>query len=55
MGLISFVLYDTVDTFSPLDFTGIYLKPRRQLVIKGLTKNWPAREKWTTGVPERSS
>ncbi|TFF40740.1 cupin-like domain-containing protein [Mucilaginibacter psychrotolerans] len=38
---------DTVDTISPEDFREKYLTPRRPLVIKGLTKNWPAREKWT--------
>jgi hypothetical protein len=38
---------DTVDTISPEDFREKYLKPRRPLVIKGLTKSWPAREKWT--------
>lgn len=38
---------DTVDTITHEDFTNNYLKPRRPLVIKGLTKNWPAREKWT--------
>jgi hypothetical protein len=38
---------DTVDTISPADFAENYLKPRRPLVIKGLTNNWPAREKWT--------
>ena len=46
---MSFILspIDTVDTISPKDFTENYLKPRRPLVIKGLTNNWPAREKWT--------
>src|SRR6201996_3354200 len=46
---MSFILHpiDTVDTISPADFTENYLKPRRPLVIKGLTKSWPAREKWT--------
>src|SRR6201986_4398162 len=38
---------DTVNTISPEDFAENYLKPRRPLVIKGLTKDWPAREKWT--------
>jgi hypothetical protein len=37
----------TVDTISKQDFIENYLKPRRPLVIKGLTKTWPAREKWT--------
>src|SRR6201990_2437663 len=46
---MSFILrpIDTVDTIDQKDFTENYLKPRRPLVIKGLTKNWPAREKWT--------
>src|ERR1700744_1566933 len=46
---MSFILrpIDTVDTISPADFTENYLKPRCPLVIKGLTKDWPAREKWT--------
>ena len=46
---MSFILrpIDTVDAISPADFTENYLKPRRPLVIKGLTKSWPAREKWT--------
>jgi len=46
---MSFILrpIDTVDTISPADFTENYLKPRRPLIIKGLTKDWPAREKWT--------
>nr|WP_294943088.1 cupin-like domain-containing protein [uncultured Mucilaginibacter sp.] len=46
---MSFILspIDTVETISPEDFREKYLKPRRPLVIKGLTKTWPAREKWT--------
>lgn len=46
---MSFILssVDTVETISPEDFQKNYLKPRRALVIKGLTKTWPAREKWT--------
>lgn len=48
---MSFILHpiDTVDHISPEDFTANYLKPRRPLIIKGLTDNWPAREKWTPG------
>jgi len=38
---------DTVDTITPEDFIRKYLKPRRPVVIKGLTSNWPARKKWT--------
>jgi hypothetical protein len=46
---MSFILspIDTVDTISPADFKKNYLDPRRPLVIKGLTKNWPAHDKWT--------
>src|SRR6201995_4868166 len=46
---MSFILrpIDTVESISPSDFAENYLKPRRPLVIKGLTKSWPAREKWT--------
>jgi hypothetical protein len=46
---MGFILHpiDTVDTISPADFAENYLKPRRPLVIKCLTKDWPAREKWT--------
>jgi hypothetical protein len=45
---MSFILrpVDTVDTISPADFKANYLAKRRPLVIKGLTKTWPAREKW---------
>jgi len=38
---------DVVDTISPEDFKKNYIDPRRPLVIKGLTKDWPAREKWS--------
>jgi hypothetical protein len=46
---MSFVLrpIDTVENISAADFTANYLKPRRPLVIKGLTNDWAAREKWT--------
>lgn len=46
---MSFILspVDTVESISTDDFANDYLKPRRPLVIKGLTKTWPAREKWT--------
>lgn len=47
---MSFILkpVDTVDTISPEDFKSNYLDPRRPLIIKGLTKDWPAVNKWTT-------
>ena len=46
---MSFILKpaDVVDTISPEDFKKNYIDPRRPLVIKGLTKDWPAREKWS--------
>lgn len=45
---MSFILkaVDTVDTISPEDFRINYLLPRKPLVIKDLTKSWPAHEKW---------
>ncbi len=45
---MSFILkpVDTVEQISQADFRENYLLPRRPLVIKGLTKSWPAREKW---------
>ncbi|MCC8425150.1 cupin-like domain-containing protein [Mucilaginibacter sp. UR6-11] len=48
---MSFILrpIDTVDSITPQDFKEKYLDARRPLVIKGLTKNWPARTKWTPG------
>lgn len=47
---MSFILkpVDTVENISKEDFKKNYLDPKRPLVIKGLTKDWPAREKWTT-------
>lgn len=39
---------DVVDAISPVDFKKQYLDPRKPVVIKNLTKDWPAREKWTT-------
>lgn len=38
---------DTVENITPEDFNKLYLKPRRPVVIKGLTNNWPAKQKWT--------
>lgn len=38
---------DVVDTISPTDFKKNYLDKNRPVVIKNLTKDWPAREKWT--------
>lgn len=39
---------DTVDSISPEDFRKNYLEKNRPVVIKNLTKDWPARDKWTT-------
>jgi hypothetical protein len=46
---MSFILrpVDTVEFISPSDFKRNYLDKRKPLIIKGLTKSWPAREKWT--------
>ena len=38
---------DVVDSISQADFRKHYLKPRRPLVIKNLSKSWPAYEKWS--------
>lgn len=38
---------DTVESISPEDFQKNYVKKRRPLIIKGLSKDWPARNKWT--------
>src|SRR6478609_4481131 len=47
---MSFILknVDTVDSISREDFKKNYLDKRRPLIIKGLTNDWPAREKWST-------
>ena len=38
---------DVVDNISPHDFRHHYLKPRRPLVIKNLSRSWPAYGKWS--------
>jgi hypothetical protein len=38
---------DTVENISPKDFAENYLRPRRPLIIRGLTNDWAARQKWT--------
>jgi len=38
---------DCVDDISKEDFEKNYLKTRRPLIIKNMSKNWPAYEKWT--------
>lgn len=38
---------DKVDTISREDFRRYYLKPGKPLVIKQLSKQWPAYDKWT--------
>ena len=47
---MSFLLHpvDTLDAISPADFKKNYLDQGKPLVIKNLSKDWPAREKWTT-------
>ncbi|PBJ13189.1 cupin-like domain-containing protein [Flavobacterium sp. ACN6] len=47
---MSFILknVDTVESISREDFKKNYLDKRKPLIIKGLTKDWPAREKWST-------
>lgn len=46
MGLI-LTQIEKVDDISKDDFIKNYLIPRKPLVIKNMTKNWPALEKWT--------
>ena len=38
---------DTVDTITPEDFKKNYYAPMKPLVIKNLSKDWPAYKKWT--------
>ena len=38
---------DTVDQISSEDFRKNYYEPMRPLIIKDLSKSWPAYEKWT--------
>jgi hypothetical protein len=38
---------DTVDTIDKKDFVNNYLIPRKPLVIRNQTENWPALQKWT--------
>lgn len=47
---MSFILkpVDVVESISREDFKKNYLDKRKPLIIKGLTKDWPAREKWST-------
>nr|WP_315251777.1 cupin-like domain-containing protein [uncultured Flavobacterium sp.] len=47
---MSFILknVDTVDSITREDFKKNYLDKRKPLIIKGLTNDWPAREKWST-------
>ena len=47
---MSFILkpVDVVESISRDDFKKNYLDKKKPLIIKGLTKDWPAREKWTT-------
>ena len=47
---MSFILknVDTVDSITREDFKKNYLDKRKPLIIKGLTNDWAAREKWST-------
>jgi len=47
---MSFILkpVDTVEFISREDFKKNYLDKRKPLIIKGLTNDWPAKEKWST-------
>ena len=38
---------DTVDSISPEDFKKKYYYPKKPVVIKNLSKDWPAYKKWT--------
>ena len=38
---------DTVDTISPEDFKKNYYNTMKPVVIKSLSKQWPAHKKWT--------
>lgn len=38
---------DRVENISPETFLKQYLKPRKPVVITGLSRNWPAFDKWT--------
>ena len=37
---------DTVDSISPDEFRDAYYNPMKPLVIKGMSRQWPAYEKW---------
>ncbi len=45
---------DVVQEISPEDFYKNYLKPRRPVVIKNLSKGWPAYQKWTLDYMKQS-
>lgn len=47
---MSFILkpVDVVESISRKDFKKNYLDKRKPLIVKGLSKDWPAREKWST-------
>lgn len=38
---------DRVENITPEEFRKQYYEPRKPVVISGLSKEWPAREKWT--------
>jgi len=41
-----------VKNISKEDFIKNYYKPQKPVLIEGLTKDWPAYEKWTTNLPK---
>ena len=43
---LSLTPIDSVDNISKEDFINNYLKPRKPLVIRKATQNWPALQKW---------
>jgi ribosomal protein L16 Arg81 hydroxylase len=46
-GNIELLPVDTVSSINKKDFTSSYFKPLRPVVIKDLSKSWPANKKWT--------
>ncbi|GAA0547693.1 cupin-like domain-containing protein [Chitinophaga japonensis] len=44
---MNIVAIDRVDEIAPDAFRQQYYEPRKPLVITGLSRQWPAREKWT--------
>jgi hypothetical protein len=44
---LSLTQIDKVDNITKEDFINKYLKPRKPLIIRKATQNWPALQKWT--------